>query len=163
MSRASSPPTLSTEELHAAMAEALALARAAAAQDEVPVGAVVLHEGKIIGKGSNRRECDDDPTAHAEIFAIRQAAQQLGDWRLVGCTLVVTLEPCPMCLAASQLARLERIVYGARDAKGGALSLGYKLNEDARTNHRFEVEHVETPECSAVLKEFFSAKRKSSS
>ncbi len=144
------------------MTEALALARQAASQDEVPVGAVVIHDGKIIGRGHNRRESDDDPTAHAEIFAIREAAKALGDWRLVGCTLVVTLEPCPMCLAASQLARVEKIVYGAADPKGGALSLGYKLNEDARTNHRFPVEHVETPECGAVLKEFFSAKRKSS-
>jgi tRNA(adenine34) deaminase len=150
-------------QLDTSMHEALKLAREAAARDEVPVGAVIIRDGKIIGRGSNRREEDDDPVAHAEILAIREAARSMGDWRLIDCTLVVTLEPCPMCLAAAQLARVSKIVYGATDPKGGALSLGYKLHEDARTNHRFTVELTETPECGAVLKEFFSAKRKSSS
>src|SRR5690606_3135543 len=123
---------------------------------DVPVGAVVLLNGKIIGEGFNRREKDQEPTAHAEILAIQAAARALGSWRLIGCSPVVTLEPCPMCLAACQLARISDVYYGARDAKGGAISLGYKLHEDGRINHRFNVEYVETPACSHMLKEFFA-------
>jgi tRNA(adenine34) deaminase len=139
--------------------EALELAKKAAAEDEVPVGAVVVQDGKIIGRGYNRRETDQNPLSHAELEAIRDAARSLGSWRLERCTLYVTLEPCPMCLAACQQARVERVVYGARDPKGGALSLGYKLHEDARTHHRFTVDYEETPECGKILSEFFSKKR----
>ena len=141
------------------MVEALSLAREAEAHGDVPVGAVVVHDGKIIGRGYNRREQDEDPTAHAEVEAIRDAARAIGHWRLLDCVLIVTLEPCPMCLAACQQARVERVVYGARDPKGGALSLGYPLHSDGRINHRFEVELVETEECGRVLTEFFRKRR----
>ena len=139
--------------------EALALAGKAEAQGDVPVGAVVMHEGKVIGRGFNRREADQNPTSHAEIEAIREAAQAIGSWRLIDCDLIVTLEPCPMCLAASQQARLRKVIYGAEDPKGGALSLGYRLHEDARTNHRFTVEYVKDERCSRVLKDFFKRRR----
>jgi tRNA(adenine34) deaminase len=142
------------------LAEALKLAHRAASEDEVPVGAVVVHDGKIIGRGYNRREQDHDPLAHAEILAIREATQALESWRLNECILVVTLEPCPMCLAACQQARIGEVYYGAKDPKGGALSLGYPMHEDPKTNHRFEVHYVEEPSCGAVLSEFFSKKRK---
>ena len=142
--------------------EALVLAREAAKADEVPVGAVVVQNSKIIGRGYNRREQDQSPIAHAEILALTEAAKKLGSWRLLGCTLYVTLEPCPMCLAACQQARIDGVVYGALDAKGGALSLGYKLNEDLRINHRFPVKFEESPACSHILTEFFKKKRASS-
>lgn len=142
------------------MQEALALAREAASRDEVPVGAVILKDGKIIGRGFNLREERQDPTAHAEILAITEAARALGSWRLIDCELYVTLEPCPMCLGALQQARITRVIYGAADPKGGALSLGYRWHEDARSNHRFPVEHAPDADCSAVLSEFFKAKRK---
>lgn len=149
------------ESLDPWFAEALALAARASGEDEVPVGAVIVHEGKIIGRGYNRREQDEDPTGHAEIMAIREATRALGSWRLIDCVLVVTLEPCPMCLAACQQARIPRVVYGAPDPKGGALSLGYRLHEDARTNHRFSVEQdvAHGAACGQVLKEFFARKR----
>ncbi|MCM2276883.1 MAG: nucleoside deaminase [Oligoflexia bacterium] len=139
--------------------EALALARKAADEDEVPVGAVVVHEGKVIARAHNRREQDGNPVAHAEILAIQEAARTLGSWRLVGCTLYVTLEPCPMCLAACMLSRIDRVVYGARDPKGGAQSLGYALHEDKRLNHRFPSECLEQPECGEILSAFFRKKR----
>jgi tRNA(adenine34) deaminase len=141
------------------MDEALTLARQAAAEDEVPVGAVIVHEGKVVGRGYNRRERDQNPCSHAEIEAILEATRALKSWRLSGCTLVVTLEPCPMCLAACQQARVDEVIYGAVDPKGGALSLGYKLHEDARINHRFPVRLEERAECGQVLKEFFARKR----
>ena len=139
--------------------EALALARQAAIEDEVPVGAVVVHKGKIIGRGYNRREQTQSPTSHAEIHAIEEAAKILGSWRLENCTLVVTLEPCPMCLAASQQARISKIIYGAHDPKGGALSLGYDFHKNEKMNHRFEVVCEPNKECSEVLSEFFAKKR----
>lgn len=139
---------------------ALELARKAAEADEVPVGAVVVHQGKIIGRGYNRREQEQNPIAHAEIIEIREAAEVLGSWRLNDCELYVTLEPCPMCLAACQQGRIAAVYYGAIDPKGGALSLGYPLHEDQRTHHRFRVELRELPECGSVLTEFFSKKRK---
>ena len=142
------------------LAEALKLAQLAAAEDEVPVGAVVIHEGKIIGRGYNLREKNHDPIAHAEILAIQEASRTLQSWRLVDCMLVVTLEPCPMCLAACQQARIGQVFYGAKDPKGGALSLGYPLHEDPKTNHRFEVHFEEDASCGAVLSDFFSKKRK---
>lgn len=143
------------------MEEALLLARQAAEEDEVPVGAVILSpEGKMIAQGYNRREQDQNPLAHAEILAIQAAAQLTKSWRLTDCTLVVTLEPCPMCLAACQQARIVKVIYGAADPKGGALSLGYRLHEDLRTHHRFSVVHEPRSECSEILSRFFQKKRK---
>lgn len=142
------------------MNHALFLAKRAAEENEVPVGAVVVYENQIIGEGYNTRETDQNPVAHAEIIAIQQAAKNRGSWRLTDCTLIVTLEPCPMCLAACQQARTQRVIYGTPDPKGGALSLGYRLHEDLRTNHRFSVEHFDTPECGLVLKDFFAQMRK---
>lgn len=151
-----SPNTVSDSQW---LEHALSLARQAATEDEVPVGAVVVHEGRIVGEGYNRREQDQSPTGHAEILAIENAAQALGSWRLLDCTLYVTLEPCPMCLGACWQARLGRVVYGTPDPKGGALSLGYPLHEDARLNHRFVVEHQDSEECRQILREFFARKR----
>jgi tRNA(adenine34) deaminase len=142
------------------MAEALELAEKAAQEDEVPVGAVVVHQGKIVGRGYNRREQDQCPVAHAEILAIQDATRQLESWRLNECSLIVTLEPCPMCLGACQQARIKEVYYGAKDPKGGALSLGYRFNEDPKTNHRFEARFVDEPGCGSVLTEFFDKKRK---
>jgi tRNA(adenine34) deaminase len=142
------------------MDQALTLAQKAASEDEVPVGAVVVFKGKIIGRGYNRREQDQSPIAHAEVLAIEAAAKELGSWRLEDCELFVTLEPCPMCLAACQQARIKKVFYGAQDPKGGALSLGYPLHEDPKTNHRFTVTFQETSECGKILSEFFQKKRK---
>ena len=147
----------------------LALAEAAAAGPEmiatgpgdVPVGAVILdEEGTILARARNRREADRDPTAHAEIVAIRQAAQAIGSWRLTGLTLVVTLEPCTMCAGAVTLARLGRLVYGAEDPKAGAVGSLWDVLSDRRLNHRPEViGGVLASECGAVLREFFAARR----
>jgi tRNA(adenine34) deaminase len=146
------------------MDEALALARRAADEDEVPVGAVVVRETpqgpRIVGRGWNRREAEQDPLGHAELMALREAARVTGSWRLTDCTLYVTLEPCPMCLGASQQARVRAVRFGTADPKGGALSLGYRLHEDARTNHRFPVEHEPDERCAEVLREFFRRKRR---
>jgi tRNA(adenine34) deaminase len=141
---------------------ALELARTAAQQDEVPVGAVVVHQGVIVGEGFNTREQDQNPLKHAELIAIEAASKALGSWRLVDCDLYVTLEPCPMCLSACQQARIRQVIYGARDEKGGAICLGYHIHEDPKVNHRFEVVHQPTPECAQVLKDFFALKRKKS-
>jgi tRNA(adenine34) deaminase len=143
--------------------DALFLAKKAAVEKEVPVGALVLKNNQVIGRGYNRREQLRDPIAHAEILAIQQASQNLGSWRLVDCVLVVTLEPCVMCLAACQQARVAEVIYGAQDLKGGALSLGYRLHENTLSNHRFLVRHVEYPSCSRILSDFFLALRKSHS
>ncbi len=143
-----------------AMAEALRLAREAGARGEVPVGAVALHDGRIVGRGVNARESDRDPTAHAELLAIQEAARTLGRWRLTGVTLVVTLEPCAMCAGAMVLARIDRLVFGASDPKAGAVGSLMDLSADPRLNHRFAVERgVRAEECGAVLKEFFRARR----
>lgn len=140
--------------------EALAEAKIAASEEEVPVGAVLVVDGKIIARGRNARERLQSPISHAEIHALETGAKERGSWRLSDATLYVTLEPCPMCLAACQQARVSRVVYGARDPKGGALSLGYALHEDARTNHRFAVEFSEDRECGEILTDFFRRKRK---
>lgn len=125
---------------HAAfMAEALRLATSAADDGEVPVGAVVVHRGAVIGRGANRRESSGDPTAHAEMLAIRDAARAIGDWRLEETTLYVTLEPCPMCAGAIINARIPTVVYGCDDPKAGAVRTLYQLLEDERLNHRVEV------------------------
>ena len=125
--------------LDEAMEEALALARQAAAEGEVPVGAVALFEGRVVGRGRNARETANDPTAHAELAAIQEAARALGSWRLHGVTLVVTLEPCAMCAGAMVLARIDRLVYGASDPKAGAAGSLMDLAADPRLNHRFPV------------------------
>ena len=145
----------------AAMRRALDLARAAGEAGDVPVGAVVLGpDGAVLGEGANRREVDADPTAHAEILALRAAAAARGEWRLAGCTLVVTLEPCTMCAGAIVLARIGRIVLGAWDAKAGATGSVRDVVRDARLNHRVEVVGgVREAECAAVLTEFFGARR----
>jgi tRNA(adenine34) deaminase len=146
----------------------LALAEAAAGQDttgagrdDVPVGAVILDEaGAILARARNRVLADRDPTAHAEMVAIRQAARVAGSWRLTGLTLVVTLEPCTMCAGAVTLARLDRLVYGAEDPKGGAVGSLWDVLRDRRLNHRPEViGGVLSDECGAVLREFFAARR----
>lgn len=139
----------------------LALAEAGAAGDDVPVGAVVLDAaGEVIAAAHNERERAGDPTAHAEILAIRAAAGRLGTWRLSGCTLVVTLEPCTMCAGAAVLARVERIVYGAVDPKAGAVGSLWDVVRDRRLNHRPEViASVLADECAAVLTEFFARRR----
>jgi tRNA(adenine34) deaminase len=139
--------------------KAYELAKKAKELDEVPIGALLVLEGKLIGSGHNLKESQFDPTAHAEILAIRNATQSMKAWRLEGATLYVTLEPCPMCLAACQQARISKVIYGAKDLKGGAISLGYLLHEDERTNHRFEVEFQESEDCSKILSDFFKNKR----
>ncbi len=143
-----------------AMGEALRLAREAASLGEVPVGAVALFEGRIVGRGANRRESARDPTAHAEMAAIREAARTLGRWRLTGVTLLVTLEPCAMCAGAMVLARIDRLVYGAGDPKAGAAGSLMDLTADPRLNHRFPVERgLLGDACAALLRDFFRARR----
>ncbi len=141
------------------MREALRLAADAGA--DVPVGAVIIDaDGAVVGRGSNRREADQDPTAHAEIIAIRAAAARTGQWRLTGLTLVVTLEPCTMCAGAITLARLDRLVYGAEDPKAGAAGSLLDVLRDRRLNHRPEViGGVLAAECGDLLREFFAARR----
>jgi tRNA(adenine34) deaminase len=142
---------------------ALGEAREAAAHGDAPVGAVVVHNGEVIARAHNRRECDQDPTAHAEVIALRQAAAALGRWRLVGCTLYVTLEPCAMCAGALVLARLDRLVYGCDDPKAGACGSRCDLVREPTLNHRMEVARgVCSEECGRILKEFFQGCRVSS-
>jgi tRNA(adenine34) deaminase len=142
------------------MREAMAEARLAEAEGEVPVGAVIVHEGAIIGRGHNRRETTQDPTAHAEMIALREAAEALGSWRLIDSTLFVTLEPCPMCAGALVNARIPRVVWGCDDPKAGATRTLYAIGSDARLNHRFEcVPGVLSEECGALLTRFFGAIR----
>ena len=142
------------------MEAALAEARAAASDGEVPVGAVVVYEGRVIGRGRNRTESAQDPTAHAEILAIGAAAHSLKSWRLDGCSLYVTLEPCHMCAGAIVLARIDRLVYGARDPKAGACGSLAMVPQDLRLNHRAEViPGLLAAECGAVLEAFFRGRR----
>lgn len=140
---------------------ALAQAVLAPGHDDVPVGAVVLSPfGEVMGAGHNDREGRGDPTAHAEVLALRAAAASLGQWRLSGCTLVVTLEPCTMCAGAAVLARVARVVYGAVDPKAGAAGSLLDVLRDRRLNHRPEVvAGVLEADCAAVLREFFHARR----
>ena len=143
-----------------AMRVALAQAATGAAMGEVPVGAVVLHEGKIIAAAHNLRETTHDPLAHAEILALRAAAQALGRWRLSGCTLVVTLEPCPMCAGAVVNSRIDRLVYGARDPRAGAVGSLMDVVRDPRLNHRAEVlSGVAEVEAGTLLSNFFAHRR----
>ncbi len=142
------------------MEEALNLARAAAQAGEVPVGAVVVKDGQIIGRGANRPLGDHDPTAHAEIIAIREAAKALGNDRLTGCDLWVTLEPCAMCAGAIAHARIARLYYGASDPKGGAIEHGPKLFEQATVHHKPEVySGIGADEASEMLRTFFEERR----
>jgi tRNA(adenine34) deaminase len=143
--------------------EAIAEAQAAAAIGEVPVGAVVVVDGVVIGRGGNRRESAADPTAHAELIAIREAARAVGGWRLVGATLYVTQEPCPMCAGAIVNARIDRVVFGCDNPKAGAVKTLYQLLEDPRLNHRVTVEQSPlAAECGALLTKFFADLRRSS-
>jgi len=142
------------------MQMALALAAEAAEAGEVPVGAVVVKDGEIVGRGYNAPISTHDPSAHAEIRALRDAANNLGNYRLVGCTLYVTLEPCAMCTGAIQHARITRVVYGATDPKTGACGSVVNLMEEARLNHHASVEGgVMAQECGRVLSAFFAARR----
>ena len=144
------------------MEPALAEARLAPAHGDVPVGAAVWHDGEVIARRHNERERTGDPTAHAEMLAVRDAAARLGDWRLDGAAVAVTLEPCPMCAGALQQARVARVVYGANDPKAGALGSLYNLGADPRLNHEFAVvPGVRAGECAALLHDFFSDLRTS--
>jgi tRNA(adenine34) deaminase len=145
----------------AAVGVALGEARSAAALGEVPVGAVVLSsDGSMIAAAHNERSASHDPTAHAEVVALRRAGAVLGAWQLVGCTLAVTLEPCTMCAGAAVLARVERLVFGAWDPKAGAVGSLWDVVRDRRLNHRPEVvAGVREAECAALLAEFFAARR----
>ncbi|MCK9898302.1 tRNA adenosine(34) deaminase TadA [Frankia sp. AgB32] len=144
------------------MGLALDEARLAPEHDDVPVGAVVLAaDGAVLGVGHNTRERDGDPTAHAEVIALRAAAQAVGSWRLAGATLAVTLEPCTMCAGALVLARVDRVVYGAVDDKAGAVGSLWDVVRDRRLNHRPEViAGIRAEECGALLAEFFAARRR---
>lgn len=139
---------------------ALSEARQAFEENEVPVGAVVVHQGRIIAQSHNQREQLQDPTAHAEMIAITQASASVGSWRLEGCVLYVTLEPCPMCAGAIIQARIPVVVYGASDPKSGAVQSLFRLLEDERLNHRCEViGGVHAQACGQILSEFFQVQR----
>jgi tRNA(adenine34) deaminase len=157
------PPTPDRAALEAVwMREAIALAARAAAEGEVPIGCVVVdaRAGTVIGRGYNRRETDHDPTAHAEILALREAARARGHWRLTDTTLVVTLEPCPMCAGAIVNARVPRVVYGCDDPKAGAVRTLYAVCDDVRLNHRAAVRAgVLADECAELLRAFFRERR----
>ncbi len=142
------------------MTEALAEARRALEHDDVPIGALVVVDGQVVAAAHNERELRDDPTAHAEVLALRAAAQAAGSSRLDGATLVTTLEPCPMCAGAALNARVGRVVFGAEDPKAGAVGSLYNLGADPRLNHEFEVQgRILQDECGALLTNFFAAKR----
>lgn len=155
---APAPSDLDIQMMH----RALALARSAAAIGEIPVGAVVYQtsDGRVLGEGHNLRHTQKDPTLHAELIAVRAAAQTLGDWRLNDCTLAVTLEPCPMCAGLIVNARLGRVVFGCSDPKAGACGSLMKLTEDPRLNHRVTpIGGVLAEESAAVLRAFFASRR----
>ena len=143
------------------MGIALREAKKAGDRGEIPIGAVVVKDGAVIGRGYNLRESKHDPVAHAEIIAIRQAARKTGNWRLTGATLYVTLEPCPMCMGAIVLARIDTLVFGCHDPKAGAAGSLYDLANDKRLNHQVAlVTGIRGAECSALLSGFFSALRR---
>ena len=142
------------------MRAALAEAKIAAEEGEVPVGAVVVAGGKVVASGHNRSETDNDPSAHAEIVVLREAARETGNYRLTNATLYVTLEPCAMCMGALVQARIDRLVFGAYDPKAGAAGSAIDLSDSRSFNHRFEINGgVLAEECGAVLKSFFESKR----
>ena len=149
-----------TQSDTAYMQDALNEARAAAAAGEVPIGAVLVHEGKIVTRSGNRTIRDCDPTAHAEIIVLRQAARVLGNYRLAESTLYVTVEPCSMCAGAMIQARVPRLVYGADDPKGGAVRTCFQILSDPRLNHQVEVTPgVLAEECQTVIRSFFAERR----
>ncbi len=156
---------MTTDRWAAPMATALDEARSALATGDVPIGAVVLSpEGEVIGRGRNVREADADPTGHAEVVALREAARARGEWRLDGCSLVVTLEPCTMCAGAIVLARIKTLVFGAYDEKAGAVGSLWDVVRDRRLNHRPEVlAGVAEGECAGLLADFFQGQRVASS
>lgn len=142
------------------MQEAIELGRKALETEDVPVGAIVVYRGRVIGRGYNQRESLRDPTAHAEMLALTAAAEHVGHWRLEDCTMYVTLEPCPMCAGALVQARLSRLVYGAADAKSGACGSLYEITQDPRLNHWIEtVAGVMAEPCAELLREFFRRRR----
>jgi tRNA(adenine34) deaminase len=142
------------------MLRAIAEARKAAAKDEVPIGCVIVRDGRIIARGHNLRETTQDPAAHAELIAIRKAARKLGSWRLLSCTLYVTLEPCIMCMGAIILSRIPTVVFGCFDPKGGAAGSLYELSSDPRLNHQVAlVPQILEAECSSLLSSFFAELR----
>src|SRR5438270_6355631 len=142
------------------MAEALAEARRAADEGEVPIGSVVVFDGRIVGRGRNAREAEADPTAHAEMLALQEAARSLGRWRLTGATIYATLEPCPMCAGALVNARIDRLVYAVPDPKAGAAGTLFDIPRDPRLNHRVEVDSgVLAVECGELLSSFFRSRR----
>ena len=142
------------------MREALALAREADEADEVPVGAVVVHDGRVVGRGANRQIRDADPTAHAEIVALRQAAREVGDHRLRDATVYTTLEPCAMCAGALVTARIARLVFGSRDLRFGAVRSKFRIADSELLNHRLEIEEgVLAVECLDLLQSFFARRR----
>lgn len=143
------------------MQQALIEARRAGEHGDIPIGAIVVDaEGTVLSAAGNRREADHDPTAHAEILALRDAAQALGNWRLSGCTLVVTVEPCPMCAGATVLSRIDRLIIGAWNDDYGAAGSRWDLVRDRRLNHQVEVvSGVRADECSALVREFMADQR----
>lgn len=139
---------------------ALDEAKAAAEVGEIPVGAVLVKDGEVIGRGHNRRELDNDPTAHAEVVAMRRASRHIDAWRLTGSTMYVTIEPCAMCAGALVLARVDRLVYGAGDPKAGAAGTLCNIVQDERLNHRLEMTSgVLEDECRTVMQQFFRDRR----
>jgi len=142
------------------MREALRQAEAALDDGEVPVGCIIVHHGQVLGRAHNQRETLRDPTAHAEMIAITQAAEALGSWRLTGCTVYVTLEPCTMCAGAMVLARIERLVYGAVDPKAGAIESVFRILDERRLNHRVQASGgILAEACGSILSQFFQTMR----
>ncbi|MDG2094677.1 MAG: tRNA adenosine(34) deaminase TadA [Phycisphaerales bacterium] len=154
------PAGIPTDTDLAMMERAIELAADAAMQGEVPIAAIIYRGDEVVAEGWNRRETDHDASAHAEIVAIREAGRKLGQWRLNGLSMAVTLEPCPMCAGALVNSRMERLIYGADDQKAGACRTLYEIPEDRRLNHRLDViGGVMADECVALLRAFFSARR----
>ncbi len=150
-----------TKEDENYMRLAIEQAKIAEENGDVPIGAVIVHEGRIIAKAYNQRQQLQDPTAHAEIIALTQAAAALGSWRLNGCTMYVTLEPCPMCAGALVLSRMDGLVYGCDDPKAGACKSLYSIVTDGRLNHRLEViSGVMEEQCREQLQDFFARRRR---
>ncbi len=151
---------MNLEEDERWMEEAIAEAKRAATEGEVPVGCVIVQNGTIVGRGRNRREASQDPTTHAEIIAVQEAAAAIGSWRLLATTLYVTLEPCPMCAGALVNARVPRVVWGCDDPKAGATRTLYAIGSDPRLNHQFDaIGGVLDDDCASLLTEFFGAIR----
>ena len=142
------------------MQQAISLAKQAASLDEVPIGAAIFYDDELVGEGFNTKETTCNPTAHAEMNAIVDASKKLGRWRMHGCTIVVTLEPCPMCAGAIVNARFDRVIFGASDQKSGACRTLYKITDDPRLNHRCDVlGGILEQECVELLQDFFKPRR----